>query len=104
MNSHSKRQAGRTGPWLQALMALILGALLLAAGPARAATETITYIHGDISARGGYGPDLLPGTSGVFTNAKMKAIVCKDCGLVRFYAQRDTLAKLSSDKGWQRLM
>ena len=49
MNSYSKRQAGRTGPWLQALMALILGALLLAAGPARAATETITYIHGDIS-------------------------------------------------------
>lgn len=49
MNSHSKRQAGRTGPWLQALMALILGAMLLAAGPARAATETITYIHGDIS-------------------------------------------------------
>ena len=35
MNSHSKRQAGRTGPWLQALMALILGAMLLAAGPAR---------------------------------------------------------------------
>ncbi len=49
MNSHSKRQAGRTWPWLQALMALILGAMLLAAGPARAATETITYIHGDIS-------------------------------------------------------
>ncbi len=49
MNSHSKRQAGRTGSWLQALMALILGAMLLAAGPARAATETITYIHGDIS-------------------------------------------------------
>ena len=66
--------------------------------------STHLYVHGDISARGGYGPDLLPGTSGVFTNAKMKAIVCKDCGLVRFYAQRDTLAKLSSDKGWQRLM
>ena len=49
MNSYSKRQAGRTGSWLQALMALILGAMLLAAGPARAATETITYIHGDIS-------------------------------------------------------
>ena len=35
MNSHSKRQAGRTWPWLQALMVLILGAMLLAAGPAR---------------------------------------------------------------------
>ena len=66
--------------------------------------STHLHVHGDISARGGYGPDLLPGTSGVFTNAKMKAIVCKDCGLVRFFAQRDTLAKLSSDKGWQRLM
>ena len=38
--------------------------------------STHLYVHGDISARGGYGPDLLPGTSGVFTNAKMKAIVC----------------------------
>ena len=65
---------------------------------------TDLYVHGDISARGGYGPDLLPGTSGVFTTARMKAIVCKDCGLVRFYAQRETLARLSSDKGWQRLM
>ena len=65
---------------------------------------TELYVHGDISTRGGYGPDLLPGTSGLFTTAKMKAVVCKDCGLVRFYAQRDTLAKLTADHGWQRMM
>ena len=65
--------------------------------------STHLYVHGDISARGGYGPDLLPGTSGVFTNAKMKAIVCKDCGLVRFYAQRDTLASSAATKAGNAL-
>ncbi|QIL69133.1 hypothetical protein G7048_01215 [Diaphorobacter sp. HDW4B] len=34
---------------LQALLALILGAMLLAAGTARAATEIVTYLHSDIS-------------------------------------------------------
>jgi len=66
-------------------------------------SSTNLYVHCDVSAKGGYGPDLLPGTSGVFVSAKMKAIVCKDCGLIRFYASQDALTKVNADRGWQRL-
>lgn len=54
------------------------------------------YSHGGVSARGGYGPDLLPGTSGVFSTAKMRAVVCKGCGLVRFYASTETIVRAHS--------
>lgn len=59
---------------------------------------------GDINARGGYGPDLLPGAAAWFKPAKMKAVVCKDCGLIRFFASHDTLARINSEHGWQRLI
>jgi predicted nucleic-acid-binding Zn-ribbon protein len=65
---------------------------------------TNVFVHGDISVKGGYGPDLLPGTSSLFTSARMKAVVCKDCGLIRFYATQETLAKVNTDRGWQRLL
>lgn len=60
--------------------------------------------HGGIDARGGYGPDLLPGASGVFRSAKMRVVVCKDCGSVRFFATQETLEKIRADSGWQRVM
>jgi predicted nucleic-acid-binding Zn-ribbon protein len=60
------------------------------------------FVHGGIQARGGYGPDLLPGTSKLFSPAQMKAVVCKGCGLVRFYAGHDTLARVGTQTGWHR--
>jgi len=62
------------------------------------------FVHGDVNVRGGNGPDLLPGTSSRFTSARMKTVVCKDCGLTRFYAEQETLAKVNTDRGWQRLL
>ena len=56
--------------------------------------------RGNISGRGGYGPDLLPGTGGVFTPPKLRAVVCKDCGFLRFYVGKDTLKQVSPDNGW----
>jgi hypothetical protein len=64
---------------------------------------TNLFAYDDIRAQGVYGPDLLPRTGGVLTPAKMKAVVCKDCGLVRFYASQETLAGINSGNGWQRL-
>jgi len=64
--------------------------------------STNLFVHGDVNTKGGYGPDLLPGTSGVFIPSKMKTVVCKDCGLIRFYASQETLAKVSTNRGWQR--
>ena len=65
---------------------------------------TNLFTRNGISARGGYGPDLLPGASSLFTSPKMMAIVCKDCGLIRYFATGETLAKIGADRGWQRLL
>jgi predicted nucleic-acid-binding Zn-ribbon protein len=61
------------------------------------------YSQGGINARGGYGADLLPGASGVFSTAKMRAVVCKGCGLVRFYADADALKRIGRDHGWNKV-
>jgi len=61
------------------------------------------YTHGGISARGGYGPDLLPGASGIFASAKMRSVVCRDCGLVRFYAGNEALARITPENGWRKI-
>lgn len=60
------------------------------------------FSHGGIDVRGGYGPDLLPGTSGILVSAKMRAVVCKDCGLIRYYAGKDALEKVTKQNGWSQ--
>lgn len=60
------------------------------------------YTHGGISARGGYGPDLLPGAGGIFASAKMRSIVCRDCGLIRFYAGNEALERITPENGWRK--
>lgn len=64
---------------------------------------TDLFARSDVVVRGGYGPDLLPGTSGVFSSAKVTAVVCKGCGLMRYYASRESLAKINAKNGWHRL-
>ena len=59
--------------------------------------------HGGIPARGAYGPDLLTGAGGIFSTPKMRAVVCKDCGLVRYYVDSDALAKISTESGWYEI-
>ncbi len=63
-----------------------------------------TYEHGDVSAKGGNGPDLLPGASGFFKTAKLRVVVCKSCGFVRLYASQAALTKITTEHGWQRLL
>lgn len=60
------------------------------------------FVHGGIDARGGYGPDLLPGTSKLFSSGKMRAVVCKGCGLVRYYAAQEALSRITGERGWHR--
>jgi predicted nucleic-acid-binding Zn-ribbon protein len=61
------------------------------------------FARGGINARGGYGPDLLPGTAKLFARGKMRALVCKGCGLIRFYAERETLSRINPERGWERV-
>lgn len=54
------------------------------------------------SAKGGYGPDLLPGT-GIFKGANFQVVVCTECGFVHFYVHPDDLHKVKSSKHFRPL-
>jgi predicted nucleic-acid-binding Zn-ribbon protein len=53
------------------------------------------------SSGGGHAPNYLPGLGGFFSSAKFVLVVCRDCGLTRFYAQPEARAKLSDSKKWK---
>jgi hypothetical protein len=49
------------------------------------------------------GPQLLPGLGDWLTYAPITVVVCRDCGLVRFFAQPKALEKLDDRSDWRRL-
>ena len=55
-----------------------------------------------ISAGGGYAPNYLPKLGPWHRAARFHVVVCKDCGLTRWYAHEEALAKLESGKAWLR--
>ena len=50
----------------------------------------------------GFGPDLLPGASGVFHLARFDVVVCCSCGLTRFFAPRETVDKVAKSALWEK--
>ncbi|MGI9642866.1 MAG: helix-turn-helix transcriptional regulator [Acidimicrobiia bacterium] len=49
------------------------------------------------------GGDLLPKlATGSFSSAKMRPVVCGDCGFLRFFVDDKALAQLRSSKHWNR--
>jgi hypothetical protein len=53
------------------------------------------------SAGGGHAPNYLPGLGRFFSSAKFVLVVCRDCGLTRFYAQPDARAELAESSKWK---
>jgi predicted nucleic-acid-binding Zn-ribbon protein len=53
------------------------------------------------SAGGGHAPNYLPGLGRFFSSAKFVLVVCRDCGLTRFYAQPDARAELTESSKWR---
>ena len=49
------------------------------------------------------GPHLLPGLGSFLAFAPMTVVVCRECGLVRFFAQPDALEKLDRASEWRRV-
>ena len=48
--------------------------------------------------------ELLPKLgSGVFTSAKVRPVVCGNCGFVRLYASKEATEKLKASRQWQKL-
>ena len=61
------------------------------------------YASEDVSSGGGYAPNYLPGLSTFFSSAKFTVIVCKDCGLTRFFASKKARENLSGSGKWTKL-
>jgi hypothetical protein len=52
---------------------------------------------------GGYSPNLLPGLAGTFKTARMRTVVCGDCGHMQLVAERELLRALTNSKHWERI-
>ncbi len=50
---------------------------------------------------GPYGPTLLPRLGQWLSFAPCRVVLCADCGLARFYAEPEALAKLQRSKKWK---
>jgi predicted nucleic-acid-binding Zn-ribbon protein len=54
------------------------------------------------SSGGGHAPNYLPGLGkGWFLSARFVLVVCRDCGLTRFFAQPEARKKLGEARQWK---
>ena len=60
------------------------------------------YRSKPVSAGGGHAPNYLPGLGGFLTSEKFRIVVCKACGLTRFFASATAMEKVSDAKPWER--
>lgn len=58
------------------------------------------YRSREISSGGGHAPNYLPGLGRFLVSARFVLVVCRDCGLTRFFAQPAARAKLRDSKKW----
>ncbi|HBN96718.1 MAG TPA: hypothetical protein DDZ66_10495 [Firmicutes bacterium] len=54
-------------------------------------------LEAETSSRGGYGPDLLPGT-GSFRPARFRVVVCAMCGFVHWFVKEEDLDKVRNSR------
>lgn len=55
-----------------------------------------------VGSKGGYGPDLLPGT-GIFTPAKFKIMICSKCGFTHWFVGNSDLEKVKKSKKFRKI-
>jgi predicted nucleic-acid-binding Zn-ribbon protein len=56
-----------------------------------------------VSAGGGHAPNYLPGLGRLFVIEKFHVVLCRDCGLARWFARSEALQKLSESEKWERV-
>jgi predicted nucleic-acid-binding Zn-ribbon protein len=59
------------------------------------------YQGPETSSGGGHAPCYLPGLGGFLRHAKFVLVVCRDCGLTRFFASPQARAKLKESRRWK---
>ena len=62
---------------------------------------TSLYRGPETSAGGGHAPNLLPDVGKWWQTARMSLVVCRDCGLMRFFASPEARAKLKDSNKWK---
>lgn len=61
------------------------------------------YINKKGVSGGGYAANYLPGLGGFMYHAKLHPVICRDCGLARFFVEEDALSKLENSSKWEKL-
>ncbi len=61
------------------------------------------YESEPISAGGGHAPNYLPGLGNFFRAEQFRLVLCRDCGLTRFFARPEALVKLGEATKWHRV-
>jgi predicted nucleic-acid-binding Zn-ribbon protein len=61
------------------------------------------YLSQPVSAGGGNAPNYLPGLGSFFRAERFNLVLCRDCGLTRFFARREATEKLADSGQWERV-
>jgi predicted nucleic-acid-binding Zn-ribbon protein len=63
------------------------------------------YRSKEVGAGGGHAPNYLPGLGKWYTAAKFTVVVCRSCGLTRFFASEEARANLADadEPTWTRV-
>ena len=56
-----------------------------------------------VSSGGGHAPNYLPGLGTWWSAAYLSIVLCRDCGLARFFASDEARGKVADSKKWERL-
>lgn len=56
-----------------------------------------------VASGGGHAPNFLPGVGSWFRAGRFDIVVCRDCGLTRFFVQQEDRDDLDDSNKWERL-
>jgi predicted nucleic-acid-binding Zn-ribbon protein len=59
------------------------------------------YESEPVSAGGRHAPNYLAGLGPWYRSARFVLVVCRDCGLTRYFASREARAKLKESRKWR---
>jgi predicted nucleic-acid-binding Zn-ribbon protein len=61
------------------------------------------YRSEEVEATSTHGPNILPWLGRLFHRARMSLLLCRDCGLVRVFADAEARTKVSQSEHWKPL-
>ncbi len=64
---------------------------------------TTLYRAESIGAGGGHAPNYLPGLGGFLKAARFDVVVCRACGLTRWFARPEARQRLTDASKWKRV-